>query len=130
MGRKRNKRKTGARYERIAGEYLEGQGYRILQYNYRCRQGEIDIVARDGEYLVFCEVKFRTDSSGGLPEEAVDFKKQRVISKCALYYITVNGLSGTPCRFDVVGILGGTEGKEGFCDLNIRLYKNAFDYRE
>ena len=53
---KKNQRSVGARYEQVAGKYLEQQGYQILQYNYRCRQGEIDIIARDGEYLVFCEV--------------------------------------------------------------------------
>lgn len=108
---------------------MESMGYEILQYNYRCRQGEIDIVARDGEYLVFCEVKFRRDLSSGLPEEAVDIRKQRVISKCALYYITVHGLTDRPCRFDVVGILGDSEGKDTAVP-SVRLYKNAFDYRE
>ena len=53
---KKNQRSVGARYEQVAGKYLEEQGYQILQYNYHCRQGEIDIIARDGEYLVFCEV--------------------------------------------------------------------------
>ena len=60
-----SKRKTGAEYEQKAGAYLEGQGYEILEYNYRCRTGEIDIVARDGEYLVFCEVKYRASGGGG-----------------------------------------------------------------
>ena len=59
---KKNQRSVGARYEQVAGKYLEQQGYQILQYNYRCRQGEIDIIARDGEYLVFCEVKYRNNS--------------------------------------------------------------------
>ena len=58
---KKNQRSVGARYEQVAGKYLEEQGYQILQYNYHCRQGEIDIIARDGEYLVFCDVKYRTD---------------------------------------------------------------------
>lgn len=127
MGRKKNNRQTGAKYEQAAGAYLESLGYQILEYNYRCRQGEIDIIAKDREYLVFCEVKFRTDLSKGRPEEAVDMKKQRVISKCALYYITAHGLSYMPCRFDVVGILGG-EDEAAFS--SIHLYKNAFDYRE
>ena len=50
---KKNQRSVGARYEQVAGKYLEQQGYQILQYNYHCRQGEIDIIAREGEYLVF-----------------------------------------------------------------------------
>ena len=57
--------KTGAEYEQKAGAYLEEQGYEILEYNFRCRAGEIDIVARDGEYLVFCEVKYRASGGGG-----------------------------------------------------------------
>ena len=112
---KKNQRSVGARYEQVAGKYLEEQGYQILQYNYHCRQGEIDIIARDGEYLVFCEVKYRTDRRKGMPSEAVHIRKQ-------LYYMTVNGVWGCPCRFDVVGILGEA-GDE------IQLYRNAFDYK-
>ena len=115
-----SKRKTGAEYEQKAGAYLEGQGYEILEYNYRCRTGEIDIVARDGEYLVFCEVKYRADAGCGHPEEAVDTRKQRRISKCALYYLTCHGLADQACRFDVVSFEGDT----------VTLYSNAFDYIE
>ena len=103
-----------------AGAYLEKYGYKILEYNYRCRQGEVDIVARDGEYLVFCEVKYRSGAGSGYPEEAVDLRKQKKISKCALYYLTVHGLVDVPVRFDVVSI----EGEQ------FRLYQNAFDYGE
>lgn len=113
-----NKRETGARYERRAGAYLAEQGYEILEYNYRCRMGEIDIIARDGEYLVFCEVKYRSDDISGHPAEAVDFSKQRVISKCAMFYLTSHGLSDTACRFDVVSYEGDT----------VTLFPNAFDY--
>lgn len=115
---KQNNRKVGSSYEHLAGEYLEQQGYCILEYNYRYRRGEIDIIAKDGEYLVFCEVKYRKDSSAGDPLEAVDFKKQQVISKCALYYMTTHHLDHMSCRFDVVGILGS----------EITLIKNAFEY--
>lgn len=113
-----NKRKIGARYERRAGEYLKEKGYEILEYNFRCRMGEIDIIAKDGEYLVFCEVKYRTDGTSGHPAEAVGPKKQQVISKCALYYIVSRGLSGLACRFDVVSFEGD----------DVELYPNAFDY--
>ncbi len=115
-----NTRRTGAVYERKAGAYLEKYGYKILEYNYRCRQGEVDIIARDGEYLVFCEVKYRSGTGSGYPEEAVDLRKQKKISKCALYYLTVHGLVDVPVRFDVVSI----EGEQ------FRLYQNAFDYGE
>ncbi len=113
-----NKRKTGARYERMAGAYLTEKGYEILEYNFRCRMGEIDIVARDAEYLVFCEVKYRSDDKNGHPAEAVDRKKQQVISKCALFYVASRGLSGLACRFDVVCFEGDA----------VTLYQNAFDY--
>ena len=115
---KYNTRKTGARYEKHAGAYLEAHGYEILQYNYRCKKGEIDIVAKDGEYLVFCEVKYRAGVSGGSPAEAVDLRKQKKISGSAMYYLMENYLTDVPCRFDVVAI----QGRE------ITLIKNAFDY--
>ena len=108
---KENQREKGAYWEQKAGVYLESIGYEILEYNFRCRMGEIDIIARDGDYLVFCEGK-------GYPAEAVDFKKQRVISKCALYYLTKKGTMELPCRFDVVSILND----------KIQVIKNAFDY--
>lgn len=115
---KGNKRETGAKYEQKAGAYLEEQGYEILEYNFRCRTGEIDIIARDGEYLVFCEVKYRSDLKRGYPAEAVGIKKQKIISKCALYYITSRKIPEAACRFDVVSF----EGDEA------TLYRNAFDY--
>ena len=106
------------KYEKIAGECLEKQGYQILEYNFRCRYAEIDIVAKDGEYLVFCEVKFR--KSGGLSAalEAVSVPKQMRLSGAAVYYLMKNGCTEIPCRFDVVGIAGN----------KISLRKNAFEY--
>jgi putative endonuclease len=100
-----NKRKTGAQYEQKAGHYLEEKGYRILQYNYRCKCGEIDIVAQDGETIVFCEVKYRSSMRYGSPLAAVDGAKQRVIARCASYYLTEHHCLGHACRFDVIGIL-------------------------
>ena len=113
-----NKRKTGALYEQKAGAYLKEKGYEVLEYNYRCKQGEIDIVAKDGEYLVFCEVKFRSGTGTGHPQEAVDYKKQRTLSRCALFYIVEKGLTYMPCRFDVIGV----------SVHKFELIKNAFDY--
>lgn len=114
----KNHRRTGAVYEQKAGEYLKNQGYEILEYNYRCRMGEIDIIAEDGEYLVFCEVKYRSGQKNGHPAEAVDVKKQQIISKCALYYMTGRGMTDIPCRFDVVSFEGDA----------VTVYQNAFDY--
>lgn len=113
-----NRRKTGMIYERYAGRYLERMGYQILAYNYRCRAGEIDIVAADGTYLVFCEVKYRKSAKKGTPLEAVSEKKQRIIRRCALFYIMEHGKTDVPCRFDVVGIE----------DREVTLVRGAFEY--
>lgn len=115
---KYNNRRTGTEYERKAGAYLTECGYEILKYNFRCRMGEIDIIARDGEYLVFCEVKYRKRLEKGHPSEAVDCRKRQVISKCAAYYLMSERRMDIPCRFDVVSI----EGEK------IVLIKNAFEY--
>ena len=120
MTRGGNTRKTGARYELLAAVHLEKCGYHIIEKNYRCRIGEIDLVACDGAYLVFVEVKYRSTNESGLPEEAVDLRKQRQISRVAAWYLTEKGLDiYTPCRFDVVAI----EGEEN------RLYRDAFFYQ-
>lgn len=110
-----NLHETGKYYERLAGTFLEKQGLQILEYNYRCRRAEIDIVAKDGDTLVFCEVKSR---SQGDPLEAVNRRKQLRISYAALSYITRSGCSDMCCRFDVIGITGD----------QISWIKNAFDY--
>ena len=101
-----NKRVLGSRYEKAAGYYLEQQGYEILQYNYRCRFGEIDLIAKDGEYLVFCEVKYRRSDQSGSALEAVDARKQKRLSLCARQYLTSHGMEEQPARFDVIGIQG------------------------
>ncbi|MDD2978703.1 MAG: YraN family protein [Hespellia sp.] len=116
--RKQNNRKVGVVYEQAVGHYLEQQGYVILEYNYRCHMGEIDIIAKDQDYLVFCEVKYRKDTGKGSPLEAVGPAKQRVISKCAQYYLLTHHLTDVACRFDVAGILGD----------QISVVKNAFEY--
>ena len=113
-----NKRQTGSRYESMAADYLASQGYEILCRNYQNhRRGEIDLIARDGNTLVFVEVKYRKDLTAGEPAEAVDARKQQRIRKAALSYLYENQLSmDTACRFDVVAILGQT----------IRLIRDAF----
>lgn len=113
-----NRRNLGSAYERVAGAYLEKQGYEILEYNVFSRAGEIDIVAKDGAYLVFVEVKYRKDNKYGAPLEAVSISKQRTISKCALSYLQKHRLWDVSVRFDVVGILGE----------EITLIQNAFEF--
>lgn len=112
-----NKREIGSRYEETAAAYLTGQGYGILEHNFRCRQGEIDLVCHHGRYLVFVEVKYRTRETMGAPAEAVDYRKQERIRHAASFYLYSHRLpEDTPCRFDVVGILGE----------KIELIQNAF----
>lgn len=112
-----NRREIGSEYEKDAGEFLKRQGFQILEYNYRCKKGEIDIIAREGEYLVFCEVKYRKNTGKGYPSEAVNVRKQKILSQCAQYYLMTEGRTDMPCRFDVVSIMDG----------EITLIKNAFD---
>ena len=113
-----NKRNIGTQYEMLALSYLENKGFKIICQNYRCRLGEIDIIAQDGIYLVFIEVKYRTDLRKGDPSEAINYHKKRIITNVAKYYIKKNILSEyTPCRFDAIVILG----------QEMRHIENAFD---
>ncbi len=119
-----NRRETGARYEALAAAYLEEHGYSILARNFRCRFGEIDLVAQDGlapqQDLVFVEVKYRKNAASGFPEEALTWQKQKTISRVADFYLVrFQVRSGTPCRFDVLS----------FCGSRIRHIRNAFPYR-
>ena len=90
--------------ESLAAEHLKAHGCEILEQNYRALRGEIDIIVRDGEFIVFVEVKTRQTLRFGLPQEAVTFQKQRQISKVALAYLQTQNLLDAPCRFDVIAI--------------------------
>jgi len=112
-----NKRKLGEDKEELAAAFLQEAGYTIIARNFRCRQGEIDLIAKEDTILVFTEVKYRATHAAGYPEEAVDQRKQRRIGKVALYYLTTRvGRTDVPCRFDVIAIDGD----------EIRHHKNAF----
>lgn len=114
-----NKREIGAIQEEKVCDALRGKGYEILERNYRCRLGEIDMIARHKGYLVFIEVKYRKTDAMGYPEEAVGKRKQTRISRVSAWYLIEQGLdSYTPCRYDVVAVSPGT----------IRIYENAFNY--
>lgn len=113
-----NNRSVGTTYEKVAGEYLQSLGYEILEYNYRCRQGEVDIVARQGEYLVFVEVKYRRTDHMGQPLEAITFTKQKKICRCARQYLYQHRMTDVSVRFDVVSILGN----------EICVIPNAFEF--
>ena len=102
-----NKRRIGAIMEARAAQYLEEQGMQILERNYRCRRGEIDLIGQDGEYLVFVEVKFRSTTGSGYAADAVDVRKQRRICRVADYYRAIHGLGdNTAVRYDVVTVQG------------------------
>ena len=114
-----NKRKTGSSYEELAAGYLEENGYRILGRNFRSRTAEIDIIAMEGRYLVFAEVKQRRTARRGSGAESVDVRKQRRICRAASWYMLKYRVpAGTPVRFDVVSIDGD----------KITLYRNAFEW--
>lgn len=114
-------KKTGQRGEDLAADYLAGAGYRIVERNYRCFYGEIDIVAREGETLVFAEVKSRRSEAYGAPQLAVGREKQKKLSRIALHYLAQKHPSGTPARFDVVAVRLRPEGPQ------IELIRNAFE---
>lgn len=102
-----NKRKLGSEYEQQACDHLEKNGIRIIARNYRKRIGEIDIIARDGEYLVFIEVKYRMSTEQGGAAYAIPESKKRTIRRVAQWYMIENGISmETYCRFDAVLIDG------------------------
>ncbi len=94
-------RKIGDFGEKVAVEYLEKKGYKIIKQNYFCRIGELDIIALDGDAIVFVEVKTRKSASFGRAGEYVDYKKQQKIIKTALFYI---GSNDRAFRFDVVEV--------------------------
>lgn len=91
--------------EKIALRYLKENKYRIVDRNYRLFRGEIDIIAYDRKTLVFVEVKTRTATDYGLPEESVTPSKQKQIQKIAQGYLTKNNLDNVECRFDVLSIV-------------------------
>lgn len=103
----RYKKTYGDDGESLAVSYLVKEGYQIIARNFRCRQGEIDIVAKDENYLCFIEVKRRKGTSSGHPLEAISPNKIRHICKAALYYLQSAHLpESTAVRFDVVAIIG------------------------
>lgn len=95
---------TGRKGEALAAKLLKSKGFLILDKNFSCKMGELDIVARKGKLLVFCEVKTRASDRYGAPELAVTMSKQKKIAMLAKYYMKVKKLEHMQCRFDVVSI--------------------------
>lgn len=96
----------GKRSEIIACDYLKKKGYKILEVNYKNKVGEIDIIAKDNDYLVFVEVKSRISQKFGHPFEAIDERKQQKIHAVASLYMVKYDKYGCNCRFDAISILG------------------------
>ena len=115
------RKNLGLKGEILAGKELEKRGYMILERNFTCKIGEIDIIAKNNNTLVFIEVRSRTKSDFGLPEESVNYKKQVKIREVAQYYLSKNNLHDVNCRFDVVGIVWESNKK-----IKMNLIKNAF----
>jgi putative endonuclease len=118
-------KETGIEGEGLAINFLKRNGYRILQKNYRCKCGEIDIIAKDGSTICFVEVKTRRTETFGLPADSVTPAKQNKISRTAQWYMRAHSLLDCNCRFDVVTVMLTPPNR----DKNIRLIKNAFEIK-
>lgn len=113
----------GEKGERRAARYLRRQGFRILARRYRTQWGEIDLIALDGDCVVFVEVKTRRSDVAGHPVEAVTPAKQQKLTRMALAYLKRHGLLEHRARFDVVAVLWS----EGSRNPEIAHYRNAFE---
>ena len=111
----------GADGEKAAEEFLRRQRYRIVERNYRCPVGEVDLIALDGTTVVFIEVKTRKGAGFGSPLEAVHPRKQVQVSRAAQFYLVAHRLHDRAARFDVVGVWW--ENGRPSCEL----VRNAFD---
>jgi putative endonuclease len=116
-----NKKKLGNWGEQIAANFLKSQGYLLIDCNYRCLYGEIDIIAKEGPIWCFIEVKTRNSSAFGYGYDAVTRMKQKHIIKVAQYYLNKAALYDDPARFDVVSI-----DFVSAADYKIQLIRNAF----
>lgn len=119
----------GRSAEELAEEWLRKKGYRILERNLRVCGGELDLIARHHDTLVFIEVKGRrTDQFGGAPY-AIDARKKRQIIKLASYYLSQHGLSNQVCRFDVILITGTTQGSPKLTHLEQAFEVSSSDWQ-
>ena len=107
--------------EEVAVRHLTGAGLRIVDRNWRCAEGELDIVAEEGDTLVFCEVKTRSGTAFGDPAEAVTAAKSAPIRRLALRWLAAHGIGWHDLRFDVVTVVRRSEGGP-----LVRHVRNAF----
>jgi len=113
-------RARGAAIEQIAAQWLRQQGLTLITQNHSVKGGELDLVMRDGDILVFVEVKHRTSTRYGHPLETVTYQKQQRLVRAARLYIARDG-SSSPCRFDILAITGKSP------TLEFHWVKAAFD---
>ncbi|HEY7716527.1 MAG TPA: YraN family protein [Candidatus Binatia bacterium] len=104
MGPHDGKLLLGQQGERIAEQYLKSKGYKLVERNYRCAAGELDLIVLDRRVIVFVEVKTRTGQGFGTPLEAVEIRKQRKMIQAAQFFMSAKGLHQRDARFDVVGV--------------------------
>lgn len=114
-------RRRGDLGEDAAMRYLEEKGFRVLDRNWRYRQWELDLVCRDGDTVVFVEVKTRKAGTMGTPADGLDRKKQARLVKAASQYLTRNDLWDEPCRFDLAGVVDTGR------SMDVQHIENAFD---
>ena len=98
--------KQGQLYEQLALSYLQQQGLKLVQQNYQCKAGEIDLIMRDGHCLVFIEVKYRASAAFGGAAAAVTSSKQQKLLRSCRWYLQQQRLTDQPCRLDVIAIEG------------------------
>ncbi len=96
----------GSRAEKLALNFLKKQGLKLIQKNYSCRYGEIDIVMQDSDYLVFVEVRYRKSMQFGGALASIDQRKQQKLRNSAEHYLNHHKKVDTPCRFDILCING------------------------
>lgn len=101
----KERQSLGASGEKMAADFLREKGYKILATNWRCRLGEIDLVAGDGDTLVICEVKTRSGTGFGHPLEAIDSRKQERLRRLGEYYWNTSGNDRCALRFDAVAVI-------------------------
>lgn len=99
----KKKSRLGKKGEDMACTFLENKGFVLVKKNFRCRKGEVDLIMKDHEILVFIEVKYRSSGHFGSPIEAIDTKKQEKLLDVSRYYLYTQAYEG-PLRFDAVGI--------------------------
>ena len=118
-----SRKKLGEKGEKLAAKFLKRKGYKIIQLNYRCKLGEIDIIAQQDRTLIFAEVRTKQTEKFGPPQYSVSAAKRKQISKAALCYIKEKRLTEQSCRFDVIAITFSKESRRPM----IEHIENAFE---